>query len=202
MSGKCWVLLIAIAMALTLLTFLARRHLILYRVIGDSMEPSLFDGDIVIATRLCSPSWEERLTIRVGRGEVVALSVLAFDKGVLLKRVVGMPRDRLEMRNGALYANGIPVDRHSSKAAAKSPAIPNPPGSWHYSFLAPDIPFTSYTPSGMNWGPIIVPEHSVFVMGDHHQASGDSRSFGFVVAPELVARVHVAFSLKNGLRIP
>ena len=74
------------------------RRRLLYVVRGTSMEPSLFDGDVLLVTRL-------RRHLR--RGDVVIVSPPAgTDAEWQVKRVVGLPGDRVSFECGLLYING------------------------------------------------------------------------------------------------
>jgi len=77
----------------------------------------------------------------------------------LVKRVIGTPGDRLEIRSGAVWINGKPLTE---------PYLPDTPDAWE------------------NRGPIEVPPGSYFVMGDNRNNSYDSRSWGFVKRSEIV----------------
>ena len=74
----------------------------------------------------------------------------------LVKRLIGLPGDTLAMKNGILYIN-----RRAQ----------NEPYAQHADPMPPEI---------NNWGPIVVPKDSLFVMGDNRDNSYDSRFWGFL----------------------
>ena len=124
---------------------------------GNSMEPSLHDGDRLVVDRVSYNLGE------VGRGDVV---VLRYPKNPTLdfvKRVVGVPGDEIEMRNGTLLVNGTPADDYG--------CIPD-----HQ-----DLP--NFT----------VPAEQFFVLGDNRPISCDSREFGLVPQNLLKGKVRVRF---------
>ena len=200
MEARIVVFSIVLGAILALAYGMAKKHIILYRVVGNSMEPALGHDDIVLATRFPRRYMDDRQYARIRKGDVVAMSVLAFERGILLKRVVATAGDRLAFIDGMPHVNDAPFPYRKLPPAPDNDEIGSPPGSWHYSFLDPSIDIHTYRPSSTSWGPIIVPDHAVFVLGDHHEASGDSRAFGFVYQVEIVALVHIAFSLSGGIR--
>jgi signal peptidase I len=95
----------------------------------------------------------------------VAESVgLSTPKSEFIKRVIGLPGETVELRDGLVYVDGVPIDepyRH-----------PN----WH---------------RHDDFGPIEVPNGSVFVMGDNRDSSQDSRSFGPIPVDSIVGKAFV-----------
>ncbi len=90
-------------------------------------------------------------------GDVI---VFKFPEGLsrdFIKRVIGVPGDRIEIRNKAVYRNGVLLDE--PYAIHKDPQI---------------------VPKRDNLGPFLVPEGKYFVMGDNRDHSLDSRFWGFV----------------------
>src|ERR687894_1076762 len=117
-----------------------------FRIPSESMVPTLLVGDRVLANKFVY-----RLT-EPERGDVVVFeSVGEGDDQKLIKRVVGVARDEVEVRNGTLLVNG---------EAREEP------------YLNRNLPFND------SYGPSEVPEGHVFVMGDNRANSADSRVFG------------------------
>lgn len=129
------------------------------RAHGDSMEPTIHDGDAIVV---------DRLTYRFSEPEVGDVVVAhAPDTGQsVVKRVVALGGETIEIYDGLLRRNGIPVDE----------------------------PYVDYDQTaGLFWGPVTVPEGTVFLLGDNRRASVDSRSFGAVAIDEIVGRYRVTF---------
>ncbi len=138
-----------------------------YVVPTGSMEKTLIPGDRVLVDKRAYGLRVPFSLIRVtsgaapGRGDVVVFD--APDDGTrLIKRIVAVGGDVLEVREGRTLINGVP---HDEKAALQLRM-----GG------GPDV------------GPIAVPEGHVFVMGDFRGNSRDSRFFGFVRQEEIYAR--------------
>ena len=117
-----------------------------YRIPTESMVPTLEVGDRVLANKFIY-----RFTQPERRDIVVFDSVEEDDDQTLIKRVVGLAGDEIQVQDGVLYVNG---------EAQEEPYL-NDPGR-------PQAPY----------GPTVVPEGHIFVMGDNRGNSADSRVFG------------------------
>jgi signal peptidase I len=97
------------------------------------------------------------------RGDVVVFR-FPKDRSVLfLQRIVGLPGETCEIRRGTVLVNGMPLDE----------------------------PYVRPGGEPENWGPRRVPAGSYFVLGDHRNASNDSRNWGVVPQEDVVGRVAV-----------
>jgi signal peptidase I len=142
-------LLIAIAIHL----FLAQAT----RVEGYSMEPTLFGHQRLII---------EKVSYRMhqpDRGDIVVLRVDGFPE-LLIKRVVGLPGERLAVRDGVVYINGKPLDE----------------------------PYL-VQPARGDYPPVKIPQGYVFVMGDNRNNSSDSRVFGPVPIDNIVGHAWMRY---------
>ena len=132
-----------------------------FRIPSESMVPTLLVGDRVLANKFVY-----RLT-EPERGEVVVFeSVGEGDDQKLIKRVVGVAGDEVEVRNGTLLVNG---------EAREEP------------YLNRNLPFND------SYGPSEVPEGHVFVMGDNRANSADSRVFGPLPIENIEGEAFVRF---------
>jgi len=166
---------------------------------SGSMRPTLLEGDVVLVNRLAYdfklPLTETAL-IRLGapkRGDVV---VFASPKdGVrLIKRLVAIPGDTVEMRNEVLFINGVaasysdPATTFESVDIGKpTPAIRVVERADRYDHL---VQFLPDIPARRNFGPVVVPDENYFFLGDNRDNSADSRFIGFVPRKLLVGRAH------------
>ncbi len=127
------------------------------RVEGYSMEPTLYGHQRLII---------EKLSYRIhepNRGDIVVVRVPQFDK-LLIKRIIGLPGETLEIRNGVVYINGQPLDE----------------------------PYVNGRPRG-SYPPLLIPEGYVFVMGDNRNNSNDSRAFGPVPIENIVGHAWMRY---------
>jgi signal peptidase I len=185
----------ALAIFLLLRAFLVEA----YRIPSGSMIPTLLVGDWLFVnkaifgahvpfTNTSLPAYREPR-----RGDVVVfVSPYQADEAgrgadptpTLVKRLVGTPGDTLYMRNGILYVNGIaqrqgygtgPID------AAVGGSV-DPLFDWQKKVGLKSSRFGAAPaqPSHDNWGPLVVPPHRLFMMGDSRYNSKDSRYWGFV----------------------
>lgn len=95
------------------------------------------------------------------RGDVIVFRFPKDDDKDFIKRVVGIPGDKIEVREKVLYVNGIEQSESFTNYDA-------------------DALSSQIMPGRDNFGPVNVPEHSYFVMGDNRDHSLDSRFWGFV----------------------
>lgn len=124
---------------------------------GNSMEPCLHDGDRLVVDRVAYNLAD------VGRGDVVVLRYPKDPSLEFVKRIVGLPGDRIAMQHGTLQVNGAPCDSYGAIADRQ------------------DLP------------EFVVPDGRFFVLGDNRPISCDSREFGLVPQELLKGRVRARF---------
>lgn len=158
-----------------------------------SMKPTIIEGDRVFVNKLAYDlkvpftTWRLARWSEPKRGEIVVF-FSPRDERRLVKRVIGLPGDWIEMRNRLLFVNGglVPqehMDTSAIDAASLDGAIPateNLDGRRHAVLANPR------RPSVTSFGPVAVPEGSYLMMGDNRDNSFDSRFFGFVARDRIV----------------
>lgn len=160
-----WVKSITIAIVLA---FIIRSFIFTPIVVdGESMTPTLQDKDRMIVTKIGEPN----------RFDIVVFH--APDGRDYIKRVIGLPGDRVEYKDDVLYING--------KAY-------NEPYLEKYKKMFKDGNLTdSFTLKETAVGSDTVPEDCLFVMGDNRRYSKDSRAIGAVPLKKVVGTTNVVF---------
>jgi len=133
-----------------------------WHVVGASMEPVIEDGSVLLVDGL-GPQ-----VTGYGRGDIVVLTVpegAARGYPVLVKRIVGLPGDRITVRDGRVLLNGLRLPEPYAVAGDARPVRPD---------RAVDV---------------VVPAGEVWVMGDRRANSFDSMAFGAVTYDQVLGRV-------------
>lgn len=169
-SGVEWIAVIvgALVVALVVKTFLFQA----FYIPSESMEPTLEKGDRVLVNKLSYDVHD------VNRGDVIVFELTDDEVGNdgirdLIKRVIGLPGDTIETRDGVVYINDRRLDEPyldegsltGDPAAASNPSIPRQ----------------------------VVPDDHVFVLGDNRDNSADSRypNRGPIPIADIVGRAFV-----------
>lgn len=134
---------------------------------GASMEPTLHNNERLIANKI-SYRFETP-----ERGEIIIFRPPLEIKRNYIKRIIGVPGDKIEIANGEIYLN----DKKLEESYVKNR-------------------------SHENMSPTIVPDDSFFVLGDNRPNSSDSRYWGFVPRKNVVGKAWVVFWPLNRIRLP
>ncbi|MBD0415841.1 signal peptidase I [Oryzicola mucosus] len=181
-----------------------------FSIPSGSMRPTLLEGDYLFVTKWAYgyshyslPFSPNLFSGRIfgsdpARGDVAVFKYPPDPSLDYIKRVIGLPGDRVQMREGVLYINGEAVKRE------KVGEINNPdvteerrPVDVYRETLPNGVSYDTLdlSPNGSydNTREFVVPEGNFFMMGDNRDNSSDSRVFGFVPAENLVGRANIIF---------
>lgn len=164
---------------------------------SGSMRPTILEGDVVFVNRVAYdfklPLTELALArlAEPRRGDVVTF-FSPKDDTRLIKRLVALPGDVVEVRGGVLIINGNAA-RYSSMAKLLEPVAPgidlpatraveDIDGRMH------EVQYLSAVGNLRTFGPLEVPPDSYFMLGDNRDNSEDSRFIGFVPRSKLIGR--------------
>ena len=136
----------------------------IYRVPSAGMEPELVVGDHIIVDN------EYYKHKAIQRWDVAVFLNPSDSKSLLIKRVVGLPGDKLEIKKKVLFINGTRL--FDPKANFEDNA---------------------FVPKRDNFGPLVIPERSYFLLGDNRDRSFDSRFTGPVVEGLIVGKALVIY---------
>jgi signal peptidase I len=159
-------LLIAVVFALFARTFVFQA----FKIPTGSMEQNLLIGDHLIVNKMVfapAATGLERALLPsrpIRRGDVVVFKFPRDPERDFIKRVIGLPGERIEMRRKTVYVNGEPLVEP------------------YVQFLEPPPPAGTPASGDLreSYGPVTVPPGQYFMMGDNRDNSEDSRYWGFL----------------------
>jgi signal peptidase I len=169
-------IIIAILIAFFIRTFIVQA----FKIPSGSMKPTLQIGDHILVNKFIygvkMPYFRNMLIPfrNPKRGDIVVFIYPEDRTKDFIKRVVGVSGDTIEIRNKAIYLNGLPYKDSF--------------GIYLDNFIIPG----SIQPRD-NFGPVTVPPRSVFVMGDNRDQSYDSRFWGFVNLQDVMGKAFIIY---------
>ena len=182
-------LLGTVVIAVFVITFIVQA----FQIPSESMENTLLIGDYLLVDKFCYGGggiWDHILPYRkVQRGDIVVFHYPINPAQHFVKRVVGLPGDRVRLVNKQVWINGVPQkepyvrytstmrDLYRDDFPRLDMASPGEDGKWLLMMrkLVED-------------GQLIVPESHYFVLGDNRDESLDSRYWGFVPRANIIGR--------------
>jgi len=153
-----WVVIIVIAFVLSIVI---RTFIIDTRIVPTgSMLPTIQLQDRLIVDRLFYKF------SKIERGDIIVFQATenSHEELDLVKRVIGLPGEKVQIKNGKVYINDKPL---------YEPYIKEPPD--------------------YEYGPVIVPENSYFMLGDNRTASKDSHVWGFLPEENILGKVWIRY---------
>ncbi|EKD22117.1 MAG: hypothetical protein ACD_87C00147G0003 [uncultured bacterium] len=169
-------ILLAIVIAFFIRTFVIQA----YKIPSGSMKPTLQIGDHILVSKFnygIKLPFIRSTLIPIGspkRGDIVVFIYPEDRSKDFIKRLVGLPGDTIEIRNKKILLNGLPWSDgygvHSDNAIVSGAVQPRD-----------------------NFGPVKVPEGSIFVMGDNRDESYDSRFWGFVNMKDVLGKAQIIY---------
>ena len=171
-----------------------------FEIPSSSMENTLLIGDHVFVNRMqfAPPTrWAGPLLPyrEIRHGDIVVFLSPAEPGLYVVKRIIGIPGDRIHLRDGAVYRNGEKLDE---PYVIRQPQEDYNPDRFNYRDNFPAASATEYTGATETWsqelpthiqgGDLVVPADSYFAMGDNRDVSYDSRFWGFIPRENVIGR--------------
>ncbi|MDQ3697076.1 MAG: signal peptidase I [Gemmatimonadota bacterium] len=174
---------IAVGLFLIIRTFVVEA----FKIPTGSMEQTLLVGDFLLVNKAVYgaelPLTSTRLPAihEPKRGDVIVFEYPRDRSKNFVKRIIGVPGDTIEMRDGQVRRNG---ERLTEAYVLHTEPGRDPVSEdfrWQRDFLVRRVEASlADLPTRNNWGPLIVPRKNYFVLGDNRDNSSDSRYWGFV----------------------
>jgi signal peptidase I len=196
-------LLVTVILALFGTTFVVQA----FKIPSPSMEPTLLVGDHLLVNKFifgARDHWYDHfLPYRaIRRGDVIVFPWPYEDHPYYVKRVIGLPGDRLKLVDQKVYINGQPLDE---PYAVHDPMAPYdvyqdnfPPVSPGFSQIEMQPKWAAQILNYVDNGELVIPPGKYFAMGDNRDRSSDSRYWGFVDRDAILGRpVVIYWSMKS-----
>jgi signal peptidase I len=190
-----------------------------FTIPSASMEPNLYQGDYIIVSKY-SYGWSKHsipfspplfngrvLGHAPKRGDIIVFKLPRDPNVDYIKRLIGLPGDRIQVNNGQVFINGVPIPRRFD-GQTQDPGNPSMTVSKYLETMTNGKVYTTFDESpdhdGDTTDVYIVPEGQYFFMGDNRDNSLDSRwssqyGVGFVPAENLVGKAQIILlSWKDG----
>jgi len=166
---------------LAVLIFVGVRSIVLnFRVDGQSMEPNLLNGEMLIVNRRAYVHFDMRWLPwesdssgdwypfgKPSRGDIIVFNPPGQHSEPYIKRIIGLPGDRISVHDGAVYINDQRLEEN---------------------YLTSDTEW-----QGIATKDVVVNPGYIFVMGDNRNNSSDSRVFGQVPISSVIGKAWVAY---------
>ncbi len=164
-------ILIAVLIGLLLVVFVVQRN----EVIGSSMEPTLHTGDQLIVEKV------SKLVGAIHYGDIVTIDAQGLPGHVgeknIIKRVIGLGGDRIEVKEGKVFRNGVAL-------------------------VEPYIHGLATLEGDPAYSTVTLAENEIYVLGDNREVSLDSRRFGPVTRDRVIGHVLLRFYPLNEFGTP
>ncbi len=181
-----WEWVKSLAVALVIWYVLTSLLVQAFRIPSGSMENTLLVGDFLFVNKALYgaelPIVHKRLPAfsEPKRSDIVVFDSVEDPGMSVVKRIVGVSGDTIGMKDNVFLLNGRPVDEdYVVRGNGGDPWDPRM-RSWQLKYLVGGQDRQSYRPTLKNWGPLVVPPDSFFVMGDNRDNSYDGRYWGFL----------------------
>jgi signal peptidase I len=200
---KEWIepFLIAAVVALFIRQFVVEA----FKIPSGSMIPTLLIGDHLLVNKFIYgpriPFTDTRLFTweQPKRGDIIVFKYPENESKDFIKRVIGLPGDKIEIKDGVLFINDQPVKVKELGLYDSGDQGVRPPYYQKPRLMQEQLGAVSHQilylrdQTGYNFGPILVPKDSIFAMGDNRDNSQDSRVWGFVKENKILGKALIIY---------
>lgn len=137
-----------------------------YQVNGDSMIPNFQNGEYILTSLISVKA------SKIERGDIIVFNAPPNAEKDYIKRVIGLPGDKIKLLNGDIYLNGKIINENSY--------LPQTTRTYGENFLKENQEIT-------------VPDNNYFVLGDNRPLSSDSRDWGFVSKDKIIGKSVIVY---------
>lgn len=177
------------AIFILLIFFIVRGIVQNFKIEGSSMEPSLHSGQYILVNKLVYFHFDVNAPMRLlpgndelpeevvypfhipERGDVIVFEYPNDPRKDYIKRVIGLPGETVEIRDGDVYVNSQMIDEPYLRGTTTSCS----------------------SGSACGQGPVVVPEDSIFVMGDNRANSSDSREWEALPLEHVIGQAWILY---------
>jgi signal peptidase I len=211
-----WAAFVGVAVALLGVAFILLRVFAFepFRIPSASMAPTLQIGDYILAYKWpygrygsygADVEIEWLKSGKPKRGEVFVFKYPRNRNINYVKRVIGLPGDRIRFDGHALIVNGIAADRKRLSAFSYGANGAQRVAGHIYQETVQGVSYRIFleddTPDDLASGAVVVPPNQYFMMGDNRDNASDSRYWGFVPAANIVGKAVEVFMSPDTSRI-
>lgn len=184
-------LLVTVILALFGTTFVLQA----FKIPSSSMEDTLLVGDHLLVNKFVfagvrGRSWDLLPYRDVRRGDIVVFKYPFYPYPHFVKRVIGLPGDRLKIVERQVYINGVPLqeDYKVHRRSSRNGFQDNFPELDDHLAYSMEREWAQQIARLTRNGELVIPPHKYFVMGDNRDNSQDSRYWGFVDRRNVIGR--------------
>ncbi len=185
-----------------------------FRIPSGSMKPTVFEGEFILVKKYAYGIRLPLVGLKVipwggpKRGDILVFRYPPDTRYNFIKRLVGLPGDRISYKNKVLYVNGEPQSQTLNGRALDKDIVTGQ--VWRVNEADENLEELSHpiwvrSGQGFDLSEIVVPEGQYFMMGDNRDNSGDSRVWGFVPEALIIGKAVLVWmswdSEKQSIRI-
>lgn len=132
------------------------------QVVGSSMSPTLKENEVLFLNKAQYKFFD------VKRGDIVSLEYA--DTKYLIKRIIGLPGEKVEIRNNQVYINDVKLEEN---------------------YLEEKLTYDDFSINDLGYK--VIPENMYFVLGDNRENSLDSREIGLIKKEQIKGKIFMKF---------